>query len=125
MRFVLFALLIAIFVYSLALVLQNPAALQVDLIFTQVPEMRLGLLLLITLVLGVVIGLLLGVLVFKVIQKGWEIRHLRKEIELLRKEQIQTAQAAAAEAALAAKHERTVVDIQPDDINSSNSNSPS
>ena len=45
MRYVLIALLVAIFGYALALVLQNPAELQVDLLFTQVPAMRLGLLL--------------------------------------------------------------------------------
>ncbi len=70
MRYILVALLVILFGYSLALVLQNPTELPVDLLFTQVPAMRLGLLLLLTLVLGVVIGLLLGVLVFKVIQKS-------------------------------------------------------
>lgn len=115
MRIFLIALLIAIFAYALALVLQNPAELQVDLLFTQVPEMRLGLLLLLTIVLGVIIGLLLGILVFKVIQKSWEIKRLRKDIEHLRKEQIQNAQTAAAEAATAARHEKTILDIHQDD----------
>ena len=85
MRYVLIALLVAIFGYALALVLQNPAELQVDLLFTQVPAMRLGLLLLLTLALGVVVGLLLGVQVFRVFQNSWEIKRLRKDIDHLRK----------------------------------------
>lgn len=111
MRYVLIALLIVIFGYSLALVLQNPTELPVDLLFTQVPAMRLGLLLLLTLALGIVIGLLLGVQVFRVFQKAWEIKRLRKDIDHLRKEQIQSAQLAAAEAAASVRHEKTVLDI--------------
>ena len=105
------ALLIAIFGYSLALVLQNPTELPVDLLFTQVPAMRLGLLLLLTLVLGVIVGLLLGVQVFRVFQTNWEIKRLRKDIDHLRKEQIQVAQQAAAQAAASTRHEKTVLDI--------------
>ena len=111
MRYILIALLIAIFGYSLALVLQNPTELPVDLLFTQVPAMRLGLLLLLTLVLGVIVGLLFGVQVFRVFQTNWEIKRLRKDIDYLRKEQIQIAQQAAAQVAASAKHEKTVSDI--------------
>ncbi|MDM1783749.1 lipopolysaccharide assembly protein LapA domain-containing protein [Acinetobacter bereziniae] len=118
MRYFLVALLLAIFGYALALVLKNPVELPVDLLFTQVPAMRLGLLLLWTLVLGIVLGLLLGVQVFRVFQNAWEIKRLRKDIDHLRKEQIQTAQLAAAEAAANARHEKTVLDIQPENKNS-------
>lgn len=111
MRYILIALLIAIFGYSLALVLQNPAELEVNLLFTQVPAMRLGLLLLLTLALGIVVGLLLGVQVFRVFQTNWEIKRLRKDIDYLRKEQIQVAQQAAAQAAASTRHEKTVLDI--------------
>ncbi|ENW04899.1 MULTISPECIES: lipopolysaccharide assembly protein LapA domain-containing protein [Acinetobacter] len=114
MRYILIALLVAIFGYSLALVLQNPTELPVDLLFTQVPAMRLGLLLLLTLVLGILVGLLLGVQVFRVFQNSWEIKRLRKDIDHLRKEQIQLAQQAAAEAAASVRHEKTVLDIQPE-----------
>lgn len=79
---------------------------------------RLGLLLLLTLALGIVVGLLLGVQVFRVFQKSWEIKRLRKDIDHLRKEQIQSAQLAAAEAAANVRHEKTVVDIYPQDKNS-------
>ena len=110
MRYVLVAILIVLFGYSLALVLQNGTELSVDLLFTQVPAMRLGLLLLLTLV-----GLLLGVQIFRVFQTSWEIKRLRKDIEHLRKEQIQSAQLAAAEAAASVRHEKTVLDIQSDE----------
>ncbi len=40
MRYFLVALLLVVFGYALALVLQNPAELPVDLLFTQVPAMR-------------------------------------------------------------------------------------
>ncbi|XID75889.1 lipopolysaccharide assembly protein LapA domain-containing protein [Alkanindiges sp. WGS2144] len=109
MRYVLIVLLIVLFGYALALVLQNSTELQVDLLFTQVPQMRAGLLLLLTLVLGVVIGLLLGVIVFKVFQRNWEIQRLNKEIEHLRQQQIQ----AASTAAMAAQQEKTVLDVTP------------
>ena len=61
MRYVLVVLLLVLFGYSLALVLQNSTELSVDLLFTQIPAMRLGLLLLITLGLGITLGLLIGV----------------------------------------------------------------
>lgn len=115
MRYFLIALLIAIFSYALALVLQNGTELPVDLLFTQVPAMRVGLLLILTLALGIAVGLLLGVQVFRVFQTNWEIKRLRKDVEHLRREQIQSAQSAAAEAAAAARHEKTVIDIRPND----------
>ena len=115
MRYVLVVLLIVLFGYSLFLVLQNGTELSVDLLFTQVPAMRLGLLLLLTLALGIVLGLLIGVQVFRVFQNNWEIKRLRKDIERLRKEQIQAAQLAAAEAAAHTRHEKTVLDINPND----------
>ncbi|WP_173910456.1 lipopolysaccharide assembly protein LapA domain-containing protein [Acinetobacter sp. Marseille-Q1618] len=118
MRFILGLLLVAVFVYSLALVLINGTELPVDLWFTQVPAMRLGLLLLLTLAIGIVLGLLLGVQVFRVFQNNWEIRRLRKDIDHLRKEQIQSAQLAAAEAAASVRHEKTVMDVYPEDKNS-------
>ena len=113
MRIFLIALTIAIFAYALGLVLQNPDELPVNLLFIEVPAMRLGLLLLLTLVLGIILGLLL--LSIKVIQKGWEIKRLRKDIDYLRKQQIQSAQNAAAEAAASARHEKTVLDLQTND----------
>lgn len=109
MRYVLVILLFVMFGYALALVLANSTEVAVNLVFSQVPQMRVGLLLILTLFLGVLIGLLLGVQVFRVFQRGWEIGRLKKEIEQLRLQQIQAASAAA----MAAKHERTVHDITP------------
>ena len=76
-----------------------------------------GLLLLLTLALGIVLGLLLGVQIFRVFQTSWEIKRLRKDIDHLRKEQIQLAQQAAADAAANVRHEKTVLDIQPETQN--------
>ncbi|MBF7687663.1 LapA family protein [Acinetobacter rathckeae] len=111
MRFILLILLILVFVYSLALVLFNGTEVSVNLWFATVPEMRVGLLILITLAIGVVLGLLIGVQVFKVFQTRWEIKRLNKEIERLRKEQVEVAQLAAKEAAANTRHEKTVLDI--------------
>ena len=118
MRYVLVLLLIVIFGYALALVLQNSTEVSVDLLFSQVPAMRLGLLLLLTLALGIILGLLLAVQIFRVFQTNWEIKRLRKDIDHLRKEQIHTAQLAAAEAAANVKHEKTVLDIVEEPRNS-------
>ena len=118
MRYVLVAILVILFGYSLALVLQNGTELSVDLLFTQVPAMRLGLLLLITLALGLVLGLLLGVQVFRVFQNSWEIKRLRKDIEYLRKEQIHAAQLAAAQAAAQTRQEKTELDVHTEDRSS-------
>ena len=118
MRYLLTLVLIAIFSYALAVVLQNGTESPVNLLFTDVPAMRLGLLLLLTLALGIVVGLLLGILVFKVIQRSWEIKRLRKDIQLLRQQQIKAAEEAAISAATAAKHEKTVLDIHQDDKSS-------
>lgn len=96
MRFLFIILLIALFGYSMALVLANGINTQVDLLFAQIPKMNLGLLLVMTLVLGVITGLLLGVFVFRVIQTRWEIKRLNKELELVRARHIQAAAAAAA-----------------------------
>ncbi|MFT4021659.1 MAG: LapA family protein [Acinetobacter sp.] len=117
MRFILAILLIVLFVYALALVLLNGTPVSVDLWFTHVPEMRVGLLVLITLSLGIVLGLLLGVQIFRVFQSHWEIKRLQKEIQRLHKENLQAAQLAAAEAASTARHEKTVVDIHSDGQN--------
>lgn len=119
MRYVLVVLLVVLFGYSLALVLQNGTELSVDLLFTQVPAMRLGLLLLITLVLGLVLGLLLGVQVFRVFQNSWEIKRLRKDIDHLRKEQLDSAKLMAAEAAANTRHEKTVANVYSSDRPSS------
>lgn len=114
MRFILILVLIILFGYSLALVLQNGTELSVDLLFTQVPAMRSGLMLLLTLALGgagVVVARRTG---FRVL-KSLGNQRLRKDIDHLRKEQIQSAQLAATEAITHSRQEKTVLDISPED----------
>ena len=102
MRFIFLILLIVLFGYSLLLVVYNHESNPpVELVFTTVPAMNLGVLLVVTLVLGVLAGLLFGVLVFRVIQTRWEITRLNKELELVRARHIQAAAAAAAATATA------------------------
>lgn len=103
MRYISIALLVVLLGYSLTLVFLNDTAVQVNLLFSQVPAMRLGLLLVLTLALGIVLGLLIGLQLFGVFQSKWEIKRLRKDVELLRKEQLLAAQQAAAEAAVQAQ----------------------
>ncbi|MDE2420047.1 MAG: LapA family protein [Gammaproteobacteria bacterium] len=110
MRFIFLILLIALFGYSLALVIYNHASNpQVELVFATVPAMNLGILLVITLMLGVITGLLLGVFVFRVVQTRWEIGRLNKELELVRARHIQAAAAAAAATATAAASATTQI----------------
>jgi putative membrane protein len=112
-RFILVVILIAIFGYSLALVLFNQPQTQVDLLFAAVPSMNLGLLLVLTLGLGIIVGLLLGVLVFRVIQSRWEIKRLNKELDTVRARHVQAAAAAAAAAATAAATHAAVQPVAP------------
>ncbi len=115
MRFIFLILLIALFGYSLALVVYNHASNpQVELVFATVPAMNLGILLVITLILGIVTGLLLGVLVFRVVQTRWEIGRLNKELELVRARHIQAAAAAAAATATAANTTPSI--SKPDEV---------
>lgn len=89
MRYLLILVLLVLFGYSMALVLLNSTESSVDMVFTQIPAMRLGLLLLLTLMLGVVVGLLLGLQIFKVFQNHWELKRLRNEVDVLKKAQLE------------------------------------
>ncbi len=101
MRILSLLLMVLVFGYCLALVLQNNTMTHVDLLFAQVPTMPLGVLLIITMALGVLLGLLVGVQVFKVFQKTWEINRLRKELDLVRSKHIKAVEAAANAKAIA------------------------
>lgn len=76
-------LLVVFFAYSIALVLANNSEVAVDLLFSQLPNTNLGLVLILTIALGVLIGLLLAILLFKVLQNKLEIRKLKKDISVL------------------------------------------
>lgn len=95
MRIFLIFLLLLVFGYSIALVLANRIDVEVNLLFSIVPAMNLGLLLIVTISLGVLLGLLLGLQVFRVFQMNWEVSRLRKELESVRAQHIKAAAAAA------------------------------
>ncbi len=79
MRYILLVCLITFFAYALGLVISNNEEVAVNLLFTQAPEMNMGLLLIISIVLGILIGILLSLQMFKVLQNKWEIMQLRKD----------------------------------------------
>lgn len=83
MHIILIILLVALFGYSLVLVLTNNSEVAVNLLFSQVPAMNLGLLLIISLVLGIAIGMLVALIAFKVFQMKFEICRLKKERQAL------------------------------------------
>lgn len=83
MHIILIILLVALFGYSLVLVLTNNSEVAVNLLFSQVPAMNLGLLLIISLVLGIAIGMLVALIAFKVFQMKFEISRLKKERQAL------------------------------------------
>lgn len=83
MHIVLMILLVILFGYSLILVITNHNEVAVNLLFTQVPQMNLGLLLIVTLTLGIAIGLLLALMVFRVFQLRFEIGRKNKHIARL------------------------------------------
>lgn len=99
MRIIMLVLLIAVFGYAMALVLSNSEPLSVNLLFTQVPTMHAGLLLILCIGLGIILGLLIGLQLFRVFQLNWENSRLKKEIKTLRKEQVTLAAQAANKAA--------------------------
>ena len=82
MHIILIVLLVAVCAYAIGLVLMNNSEVAVNLMFSSVPTMNLGLLLVITIVLGVILGMLLALLVFRVLQNKWEISRLKKELKL-------------------------------------------
>lgn len=83
MSFVLIAILLIFFSYSLALVLANNSEVAVNLLFSQLPNTNLGLILILTTTLGILIGILLSLLLFKVLQNKLELRKLHKDVSNL------------------------------------------
>lgn len=79
MHIFLIIVLILAFAYSLMLVIMNNQAVSVDLLFSNVTNMSLGLVLVATIFLGILIGILLSLLLFRVFQNKWEINRLKKE----------------------------------------------
>ncbi|WP_019520147.1 lipopolysaccharide assembly protein LapA domain-containing protein [Faucicola boevrei] len=90
MRYLIAILLFIVFAYSLMLVLVNSAQTEVNLIFSQVPQMNLGLLLIICILLGVIGGVLLSIILFKVVQIRLENQRLNKELSQTQEKLLQT-----------------------------------
>lgn len=83
MNILLIILLVATSVCSIALVLLNNSEVSVNLLFSNLESMNLGLLLVTATALGVLIGILLALLMFRVLQNKWEISRLKKELNLV------------------------------------------
>lgn len=90
MRYLVAVLLFIVFAYSLLLVIVNNHQVEVNLLFSQVPQMNLGLLLIICLALGILAGVLLSIILFKVVQVRLEIQKLNKELTQTREKLMQT-----------------------------------
>ena len=90
MRYLLAILLFMVVGYSLMLVLVNNNQVEVNLLFSQVPQMSLGLLLIISIVLGVIAGLLMGLILFRVLQMKLENQRLSKELKQTQEKLMQT-----------------------------------
>ena len=90
MRYLLAILLFVVVGYSLMLVLVNNNQVEVNLLFSHVPQMSLGLLLIISIVLGVVAGLLMGLILFRVLQMKLENQRLSKELKQTQEKLMQT-----------------------------------
>lgn len=88
---ILVGLLILALIYALALVLVNGSQVAVNLLFTSVPLMNLGLLLILCLALGLIIGGLLAVLAFRVFQNRLEMTRLINENARLKSQIASTA----------------------------------
>ncbi|MDO5652471.1 MAG: LapA family protein [Moraxella sp.] len=84
MPIILVILLVAIFGYSLVLVIMNNSTVALNLMFANVPAINLGLVLIMSMMLGVIIGLLLGLMMFRVFQMRFEIGRLKKESTALK-----------------------------------------
>lgn len=108
MRIILLIILVLIFGYALALVVSNGEQIAVNLLFTQVPAMNSALLLIICIGLGMLIGLLLGLQLFRVFPLKWENVRLKKEVNKLRKEQVELAAKAASDSAAKAASNQTI-----------------
>lgn len=90
MRYVVAILLFIIFAFSLMLVIVNNQQVDVNLLFSQVPQMNLGLLLIICIVLGMIGGVLLALMLFRVLQMKLENQRLSKELTQTREQLMQT-----------------------------------
>ncbi|WP_315044024.1 LapA family protein [Faucicola mancuniensis] len=90
MRYLIAILLFLVFAYSLMLVIVNSHQVEVNLLFSQVPQMNLGLMLIICIMLGMIAGVMLALILFKVLQMKLENQRLIKELNQTREKLMQT-----------------------------------
>lgn len=90
MRYIVAILLFIVFGFSLMLVIVNNQQVDVNLLFSNVPQMNLGLLIIICMVLGIISGILLAVILFRVLQMKLENQRLSKELTQTRDKLLQT-----------------------------------
>lgn len=90
MRYLVAILLFLVFGYSLMLVIINNQQVDVNLLFSTVPQMNLGLLIIICIMLGVIAGILLALILFKVLQMKLENQRLNKELTQAQDKLMQT-----------------------------------
>lgn len=90
MRYLVAILLFIVFGYSLMLVIINNQQVNVNLLFSNVPQMNLGLLIIICITLGVIAGILLALILFRVLQLKLENQRLSKELTQSRDKLMQT-----------------------------------
>ena len=81
MHIILIILLVLAFAYSIALVVMNNQAVAVNLLFSQIPAINSGLVMVAAIFLGILIGIVLSLLLFRVLQNKWEISRLKKELQ--------------------------------------------
>lgn len=109
-------LLVVFFAYSIALVLANNSEVAVNLLFSQLPNTNLGLVLILTIALGVLIGILIAILLFKVLQNKFEIHKLKKDVDALERK-LNEANTALDSARQLAQYQAVVNEaIQPTEV---------
>lgn len=110
-------LLVVFFAYSIALVLANNSEVAVNLLFSQLPNTNLGLVLILTIALGVLIGILIAILLFKVLQNKFEIHKLKKDVDALERKLNEANTALDSARQLAQTHQAVVNEaIQPTEV---------
>ncbi len=90
MRYLVAILLFIVFGYSLMLVIINNQQVDVNLLFSNVPQMNLGLLIIICITLGIIAGILLALMLFRVLQMKLENQRINKELVQTRDKLMQT-----------------------------------
>lgn len=90
MRVVMSILLGLIIAYGLFLVFANSQPVMVNLLFSTVPQMALGLMLILTLLLGLLAGILMSLMMFRVFQIRAENQRLLRDLASAQQKLVET-----------------------------------